>query len=78
MTENTPEKSLKMSKFDMVGYQEMAPMISSPSEIRSQESIIQKTRNSNKDNNFSSFKTNEIVFCQNEDSFMNQNVEEYF
>ena len=40
MTENTPEKSIKMSKFDMVGYQEMAPMISSPSEIRSQESII--------------------------------------
>ena len=39
VTENTPEKSLKMSKFDR-GYQEMPQMISSPSEIRSQESII--------------------------------------
>jgi hypothetical protein len=52
-------------------------MISSPSEINSQDKKILKSRNS-KDQYFSSFKTNEIVYSQNEDSFMKQNLDSYF
>ena len=64
-----------MSKFN--DYADVVPIMSSPSEVNSYDKKILKSKNS-KDHNFSSFKTNEIVYYQNEDSFKQQNLDAYF